>query len=74
MLHLRRRCRLVRRARRGLFRSSWPRCDTARRAPVVAASGDLVGIVSTDDLLGIIAEQLGSLAHLLDRQTRSAAR
>jgi CBS domain-containing protein len=45
-----------------------------RRAPVVAASGDLVGIVSTDDLLGIIAEQLGSLAHLLDRQTRSAAR
>ncbi|MGO8858930.1 MAG: CBS domain-containing protein [Steroidobacteraceae bacterium] len=45
-----------------------------RRAPVVAASGDLVGIVSTDDLLGIIAEQLGSLAHLVDRQTRSSAR
>ena len=45
-----------------------------RRAPVVAASGDLVGIVSTDDLLGIIAEQLGSLARLVDRQTRSAGR
>ena len=45
-----------------------------RRAPVVAASGDLVGIVSTDDLLGIIAEQLGSLARLVDQQTRSAER
>ena len=43
-----------------------------RRAPVVAASGDLVGIVSTDDLLGIIAEQLGSLAQLVDRQMRGA--
>ncbi len=39
-----------------------------RRAPVVAANGDLVGIVSTDDLLVIIAEQLGSLARLVDRQ------
>lgn len=45
-----------------------------RRAPVVAASGDLVGIVSTDDLLGIIAEQLGSLARLVDLQTHSAGR
>ena len=45
-----------------------------RRAPVVAAGGDLVGIVSTDDLLGIVAEQLGSLARLVDRQTRSAGR
>ena len=43
-----------------------------RRAPVVGASGDLVGIVSTDDLLGIIAEQLCSLARLVERQTRSA--
>jgi CBS domain-containing protein len=41
-----------------------------RRAPVVAANGDLVGIVSTDDLLGIIAEQLGSLARLVERQSR----
>jgi CBS domain-containing protein len=44
-----------------------------RRAPVVAANGDLVGIVSTDDLLGIIAEQLGSLARLVERQTRIPA-
>jgi CBS domain-containing protein len=45
-----------------------------RRAPVVAGSGELVGVVSTDDLLGIVAEQLGSLARLVDHQTRSAAR
>jgi len=42
-----------------------------RRAPVVADTGDLVGVVSTDDLLGIVAEQLGSLARLVERQTRS---
>jgi CBS domain-containing protein len=41
-----------------------------RRAPVVAANGDLVGIVSTDDLLGIVAEQLGSLARIVEQQTR----
>lgn len=41
-----------------------------RRAPVVAANGELVGIVSTDDLLGIVAEQLSSLARLVERQTR----
>jgi CBS domain-containing protein len=40
-----------------------------RRAPVVAESGDLVGVVTTDDLLGIVAEQLGSLARLVERQT-----
>lgn len=41
-----------------------------RRAPVIAAGGELVGLVSVDDLLGIIAEQLGSLARLVERQTR----
>jgi CBS domain-containing protein len=44
-----------------------------RRAPVTAAGGDLVGIVSSDDLLGIVAEQLGSLARLVGQQTRSRA-
>ena len=42
-----------------------------RRAPVVAESGDLVGVVSTDDLLGIVAEQLTSLARLVEWQARS---
>jgi CBS domain-containing protein len=41
-----------------------------RRAPVVTANGDLVGIVSIDDLLGVIAEQLSSLARLVERQAR----
>jgi CBS domain-containing protein len=41
-----------------------------RRAPVTGADGDLVGIVSTDDLLGIIAEQLSSLARLVEQQIR----
>lgn len=41
-----------------------------RRAPVVAANGELVGIVSTDDLLDIVAEQLSSLACLVRRQAR----
>ena len=42
-----------------------------RRAPVVADTGELVGVVSTDDLLGVVAEQLGSLARLVDRQARN---
>jgi CBS domain-containing protein len=42
-----------------------------RRAPVTDANGDLVGIVSTDDCLGIVAEQLGSLARLVERQTQA---
>jgi CBS domain-containing protein len=41
-----------------------------RRAPVVTASGELVGVVSIDDLLGIIAEQLSSLARLVEGQAR----
>jgi CBS domain-containing protein len=41
-----------------------------RRAPVVAANGELVGIVSTDDLVSIVAEQLSSLAGLFERQAR----
>jgi len=45
-----------------------------RRAPVTAASGDLVGIVSTDDCLGIVAEQLDSLARLVERQTSTQGR
>lgn len=39
-----------------------------RRAPVVAESGNLVGIVSLDDLLPVVARNLSSLATLLDRQ------
>jgi CBS domain-containing protein len=39
-----------------------------RRAPVVNASGDLVGIVTVDDLLPVVAEELTSLARLVGAQ------
>jgi CBS domain-containing protein len=41
-----------------------------RRAPVVSEPGDLVGIVSFDDLLPVIAEQLSALARLIGGQAR----
>ncbi len=43
---------------------------TVRRAPVVSAAGDLVGIVSLDDLVPIVAEELNALAVLLGEQAR----
>ena len=39
-----------------------------RRAPVVSAAGDLVGVVSVDDLIPIVAEELNALARLLGTQ------
>jgi CBS domain-containing protein len=44
-----------------------------RRAPVVAETGDLVGIVSLDDLLPAVAEELGELAKLIGRQAHAEA-
>ncbi len=41
-----------------------------RRAPVVGRDGELLGLVSTDDLLGEIAAELAGLAHLVARQGR----
>ncbi len=39
-----------------------------RRAPVVDRDGALLGVVSTDDLLRVIAAQLDGLAQLVGRQ------
>ena len=39
-----------------------------RRVPVVNANGALVGIVTTDDLIDLIAEQLNSLVGLVQRE------
>jgi CBS domain-containing protein len=41
-----------------------------RRAPVVDRSGALVGILTLDDLLPLIAQQLGELAGIADAQAR----
>jgi CBS domain-containing protein len=41
-----------------------------RRAPVVDATGALVGIVSSDDIVAAIADELGDLARLIAAQPR----
>jgi len=41
-----------------------------RRAPVVSAAGDLVGIVSVDDLVPVVADELRGLANLMGGQAR----
>lgn len=39
-----------------------------RRAPVVNAKGKLIGIVTMDDMIEVLAEQLGALASLVHRE------
>jgi CBS domain-containing protein len=41
-----------------------------RRAPVIGSSGALTGVVSTDDLLAQVAEELSTLAYLVSHQPR----
>lgn len=41
-----------------------------RRAPVVSDSGDLVGIVSVDDLVPVLAEELAWIAKLMGGQSK----
>jgi CBS domain-containing protein len=44
-----------------------------RRAPVVSMHGALVGLVSTDDLLPIVARELMQLARVVSLQPRQEA-
>lgn len=44
-----------------------------RRMPVVDAAGALAGIVTVDDLLGLLAEEMGHLAQLITRGQRREA-
>lgn len=44
------------------------RARRVRRAPVINDRGDLVGIVSLDDLLPVVADELGALARLVGTQ------
>lgn len=41
-----------------------------RRLPVLGAHGELVGIVSADDLLELVAEEIASLARIIGREQR----
>ena len=41
------------------------RSHGVRRAPVVRANGDLVGIIAVDDVIQHLAEQLSRLADLI---------
>ncbi len=45
-----------------------------RRAPVVDVAGALVGIVSIDDLLEVLAEQLSNIAALIGREQQRERR
>jgi CBS domain-containing protein len=39
-----------------------------RRLPIVGKSGELIGIVSIDDLLEVLAEELSELAKVVARE------
>jgi CBS domain-containing protein len=41
-----------------------------RRLPVLGPQGELVGIVSADDLLELVAEELSGLARIIGREQR----
>lgn len=44
------------------------RAKGVRRVPVVGARGELIGIATLDDVLVILAEELGLLAAAIDRE------
>ena len=61
----------------GLFEAlRYMRNKGVRRMPVVDASGGLVGILTLDDLLSLLAEEMMELAKLVsrERQREAAAR
>lgn len=39
-----------------------------RRVPVVGAAGELIGIITLDDMIEVISEQMTDLVHLLGRE------
>lgn len=58
----------------GLFEAlRYMRNKGVRRMPVVDASGALVGILTLDDLLGLLAEEMMELAKLVSHERRREA-
>lgn len=49
------------------------RTQGVRRMPVVDADGALVGIISVDDLVQLLAEEMGELARLISRERAKEA-
>ena len=50
------------------------RSSGVRRVPVVAADGSLVGLLSVDDVLDVVAEQLTDVSRLVAREQRQEER
>lgn len=46
------------------------RAKGVRRIPVVDAQGTLVGIVTVDDMLALLAEDVSALAHVVSREQK----
>jgi CBS domain-containing protein len=46
------------------------RAEAVRRVPIVDADGSLIGIVSLDDIVELMAEELGDLATLIRQEQR----
>jgi CBS domain-containing protein len=44
------------------------RCKGVRRLPIVREDGHLVGIISIDDLLAVLTEQLNDVARIVARE------
>jgi Mg/Co/Ni transporter MgtE len=45
-----------------------------RRLPVVGKQGELIGIVAVDDLLALLAEEMGELAKIITREQATEAK
>ena len=52
---------------------SWMRQGEFRRLPVVDERGSLVGMITLDDILRLLAEEFSDIGCLLDRETPRAA-
>lgn len=57
----------------GVFEGiQYMRSKGVRRMPVVDEDSSLLGIVTLDDLLGLLAEELGALAKLVEHERKNA--